>query len=380
MFPAALVAALIGFGSSIAIILSAAEAVGASPAQTTSWILALCLTKAVGSAYLSWRHRVPVLLAWSTPGAALIAASSGINMAGAAGAFIIAGLLVALTAVIAPLGRLVRSIPDGIAGAMLAGVLLPFCMAGAKAAGASPELILPMVLIFALVRLFNAPLAVLAALATGIVAVLITGAADWPQVGILLPELVFVRPEVTPGVVIGLAIPLYLVNMASQNLPGFATMRAAGFEPPVQSALGVTGGLSMLSGLFGAHSTTMAAITAAICMGPDVDPDPNRRWRIGLVYAAIWICLGLLSPIMLTLLAALPAAVMSGLVALALLGPLMGALTTACADAGQRFAATMTLAVTASGVAAFGVGAAFWGLAAGIAIHTLEKLRDRYQR
>ncbi|NPD16452.1 benzoate/H(+) symporter BenE family transporter [Xinfangfangia sp. D13-10-4-6] len=380
MFPAALVAALIGFGSSIAIVLSAAAAVGASPAQTTSWILMLCMAKAAGSAYLSWRHRVPVVLAWSTPGAALIAASSGVNMAEAAGAFILAGLLVALTAVLKPLARLIRAIPDGIAGAMLAGVLLPFCMAGAKSAAASPELVLPMVLVFALVRLFNAPLAVLAALATGIVAATLSGAAEWHSITVSLPVPVFVAPAFSPGVMIGLAVPLYLVNMASQNLPGFATMRAAGYEPPVQNALAVTGGISMLAGLFGAHSTTMAAITAAICMGPDVDPDAARRWRVGLVYAVIWVFLGLMSPVILGLLAMLPAAVMAGLVALALLSPLTGALTTACAAPDQRFAAILTVAVSASGMAAFGIGAAFWGLLAGIVFYGLERLHKARQR
>ncbi|WP_112309184.1 benzoate/H(+) symporter BenE family transporter [Pseudogemmobacter bohemicus] len=380
MFAAALVAALIGFGSSIAIVLSAAAAVGASPAQTTSWILALCLAKAAGSAFLSWRYRVPVVLAWSTPGAALIAASAGVGMAEAAGAFIVAGLLVALTGVIGPLGRLVRAIPDGIAGAMLAGVLLPFSMAGAKSAGQDPGLVLPMVAVFALVRLVNAPMAVLAALLTGLIAAFVTGAAGWPGLTLTLPGLVLVAPEFSPGVMIGLAVPLYLVNMASQNLPGFATMRAAGYEPPVSPALGVTGGLSVLSGVFGAHSTTMAAITAAICMGPDVHPDPAQRWKVGFFYAAIWVCLGLASPVILVLLTALPPAVMVTLVALALLGPLTGALTTACAAPDQRFAATLTLTVSASGMVAFGIGAAFWGLMAGIAVFTLERLYATRQR
>ncbi|WP_283178392.1 benzoate/H(+) symporter BenE family transporter [Gemmobacter sp. 24YEA27] len=380
MFPAALVAALIGFGSSIAIVLSAAAAVGASPAQTTSWILALCLAKAAGSAFLSWRYRVPAVLAWSTPGAALIAASAGVTMAEAAGAFIVSGLLVALTGVIGPLGRLIRAIPDGIAGAMLAGVLLPFSMAGARVAGESPGLVLPMVAVFALVRLFNAPMAVLAALLAGLGATVITGAAAWPDLTFHLPGLVLVAPEFSPGVLIGLAVPLYLVNMASQNLPGFATMRASGYEPPVSPALGVTGGLSALAGLFGAHSVTMAAITAAICMGPDVHSDPARRWKVGIVYAAIWICLGLFSPMILMLLTALPAAVMVTLVALALLGPLTGALATACAAPDQRFSATLTLAVSASGMTAFGIGAAFWGLMAGIAIFGLERLHAARQR
>jgi benzoate membrane transport protein len=163
--------------------------------------------------------------------------------------------------------------------------------------------------------------------------------------------------------------------MASQNLPGFATLRAAGYEPPVAPALTVTGLISALTAPFGAHTTSMAAITAAICLGPDVHPDKDRRWIVGLAYAGAWVILGLLSPTVLQLLAALPAPVVLALVALALLSPLMGALAGAFALPEQRFAATLTLAVTASGVAAFGIGAAFWGLVAGIAVQLLERLR-----
>ena len=174
---------------------------------------------------------------------------------------------------------------------------------------------------------------------------------------------------------LGLGLPLFIVTMASQNLPGFATLRAHGYEPPVRAGLLTTGGLSALSGLFGAHTISMAAITAAICMGPDTHPDAGQRWKAGLVYAGFWAALGLFSPAILSVLTALPPALMVALVALALLGPLMGALTGAFAAPDTRFAATVTLAVTASGVAAFGIGAAFWGLVAGLAVQALEKLR-----
>ena len=167
--------------------------------------------------------------------------------------------------------------------------------------------------------------------------------------------------------------------MASQNLPGFATLRAAGYEPPVRPALVVTGGLSALSGLFCAHPVSMAAITAAICLGEDTHPDRNQRWKVGLVYAAAWLGLALLGPAILLVLGALPPALMLALVAVALLGPLNGALTGAYGPADTRFAATVTLAVTASGVAAFGIGAAFWGLVAGLAVHAAEVMARRYR-
>lgn len=375
MISAALVAALVGYGSTIALVLAAAAALGATPAQTASWILGVCFAKAIGSALLSTWHRVPVVLAWSTPGAALIAATSGITMAQGVGAFVVAGLLIALTGAVGPLGRLVALIPDGIAGAMLAGVLLPFCLKGAATIQTLPAVVLPMVAIFALVRLWNPALAVIAALGAGIGLALATGAALWPAVTLTAPVATFIMPEFHPATLLGLGLPLYLVTMAGQNLPGFATLRAAGHAPPVRSALAVSGGLSAAFAVIGAHPVNMAAITAAICLGDDVHPDRSQRWKVGVVYAGFWVALGLSGPMILTVLTALPQALIAAIVALALLGPLTGALTTAFATPDQRFAATMTLAVAGSGVAAFGIGAAFWGLVAGLVVRMLDRAR-----
>ena len=377
MIAAAAVAALVGYGSTIALVLAAARAVGASEAQTASWVLAICLVKAAGSAGLSLYARVPMVLAWSTPGAALIAASSGITMAEAAGAFVLVGALVAATGAIRPLGRLLARIPDGIAAGMLAGVLLPFCLKGTGALQALPLLGLPMLLAFLAVRLGNPALAVLGALGLGGAMTFLGGWAPWPVLSVPLPRLSLVVPDLSAQALIGLGLPLFLVTMASQNLPGFAILRASGFEPPVRPALITTGGLSMLGGLFGAHTISMAAITAAICLGPDVHPDRDRRWPVGLAYAGFWALLGLFGPVIMTLLQALPGEVMVLLVALALLGPLTGALAGAFAAPKTRFAATITLVVTASGVTLGGVGAAFWGLVVGLAVAELESLVRR---
>ena len=373
---AATVAALVGYAASVAILLAAATALGATAEQTASWLLAISLGKAVGSTFLSFRSRVPVVLAWSTPGSALIAATSGISFAEGVGAFVVTGLLIAATGLIRPLGALVARIPDGIAAGMLAGVLLPFCLKGATAAQTLPTLVLPMVAVFLVVRLWNPAMATLAAFATGIVLALLTG-ADLSTLRLSTPLLTFTAPEFRPGVILGLGLPLYLVTMASQNLPGFATLRAAGYEPPVSAALTTTGLISTVTAFFGAHTVSMAAITAAICLGPDVHPDKDRRWIVGLAYAGVWVLLGLLSPTVLQLLAALPTPVVAALVALALLGPLMGAMTAAFAQADQRLPATLTLVTTASGMAAFGIGAAFWGLVVGLIVWGLEHARAR---
>jgi benzoate membrane transport protein len=373
---AATVAALVGYASSVAILLAAATALGATPAQAASWLLAISLGKAFGSALLSWTSRVPVVLAWSTPGAALIAATSGISFAEGVGAFITAGVLIAATGLIRPLGSLVARIPDGIAAGMLAGVLLPFCLKGATAAQTLPTLVLPMIGIFLVVRLWNPAFAVLAAFATGTTVALATG-ADLSAVHLAAPVLTPTLPAFRLSVILGLGVPLYLVTMASQNLPGFATLRAAGYEPPVAPALTTTGLISTVTAFFGAHTVSMAAITAAICLGPDVHPDKDRRWIVGLAYAGVWALLGLLSPTVLDLIAALPAQVVAALVALALLSPLTGALTGAFATPDQRLPAALTLVTTASGLAAFGIGAAFWGLVVGLAVWGLDHLKPR---
>lgn len=374
MISAALVAALVGYGSTIALVIAAAQALDATPAEAASWVFAICLAKAAGSALLAVWTRVPVVLAWSTPGAALIAASQGLTMAEGVGAFVLAGTLIFMTGLIGPLGRLIAAIPSAIAAAMLAGVLLPFCLKLAPAATDSPALILPMIAVFAVVRLWNPAFAVLAALAAGLAMAI--GYAGPPVTGpFALPALTFIPPAWSTAALIGLGLPLYLVTMASQNLPGFAVLRGAGYEPPVKQALTVSGAISAVAAFFGAHTINMAAITAAICLGDDVHPDRSQRWKVSLAYAAAWAGLGLFGSAILAVLAALPTDLIAAIVGLALLNPLIGALSGAFAPVETRFPAAVTLIVTASGVSAFGIGAAFWGLVAGLAALFLDRLR-----
>ena len=374
MISAALVAALVGYGSTIALVLAAAQAVGATPTQTASWLLAVCLAKAAGSALLSWRTRVPVVLAWSTPGAALIAASSGITMAQAVGAFVVTGLLIALTGTLRPLGRLVAQIPDSIAAAMLAGVLLPFCLKGLAVSGTLGATSLIPFAVFAVTRRLHPAFAVLATLAAGVILAFGPSGAALPVFAAPHPALTFIAPQFRLDVLIGLGLPLYLVTMASQNLPGFASLRAAGYEPPVGLALQGTGLLSAISGLFGAHTISMAAITAAICLGDDVHPNRAKRWKVGLAYAGVWAVLGVAGPWVIAVLQAMPADILTLIVGLALLGPLSGALASAYAATQTRFAATATLALTASGLGIMGIGSAFWGLLAGLGLLALDQV------
>jgi benzoate membrane transport protein len=377
----ALIASMVGFAGTLALIVAAAQAVGATAAQTVSWITAISLVKGLESGYLSWRHRMPILTAWSTPGAALIGASAGIALDAAAGAFLLAGGLIVATALFRPLGRLIERIPMSIAAAMLAGVLLPFVLGAFKAIPQAPALALAMIAVYALVRPFSPLFAVVIVLAAGIAACAAFGLIGPPAQALTAPGLEFVTPRFEASVLIGLGVPLYLVTMASQNLPGFAVLRASGYAPPVQQALAVTGAGSMLSAFFGAHTTNMAAITAALCTGPDVDRDPARRWPAGIVYALAWLGLALAGASGVALLAALPPALIAVAVGLALLGPLVGALGTAMKEEAERYPALLAFAVSAAGVSFGGIGAAFWGLAAGLLAHALEQalraLRNR---
>ncbi|MCY0149710.1 benzoate/H(+) symporter BenE family transporter [Hoeflea sp. G2-23] len=377
MISAVLVAALVGYGSTIALVLAAAAAVGADASQTASWVAAICFSKAIGSALLSTWKKVPMVLAWSTPGAALIAASTGVDIHQAVGAFIFTGVLIALTAAIRPLNRAVSAIPTGVASGMLAGVLLPFTMAVATHAASESMLVLPLIAVFLAVRLFNPLMAVLAALFAGLAIAFTLGAAPLPATPVDWVALTFIAPTFDAAVLIGLGVPLYLVTMASQNLPGFAVLRANGYQPPVTEALGVTGLLSAFFALFGAHTINMAAITAAICLGDDVHPDKAQRWKVGLAYAAVWAMLGLSGPMIVPAILAMPPEIIAVVAGLALIPPLIGAVVSAFDVPATRFPAAATFAVTASGVAAFGIGAAFWGLLAGLVVYLMERLKAR---
>ncbi len=375
----AAVAALVGLGGTLAILVAAAQAVGADAAETSSWVSALCLATAVASFGRSLRHRIPIVTAGSTPGAALIASMPGqVGFPAAIGAFVFAGALVLLTAAIRPLGTLIERIPGSIAGAMLAGILLRFVVAVFDSAETLPALVLPLLALFLVIRLFTAAGAVLAVLVAGIALAYALGLAPpWPG-GPALSTLVPTVPSFEVAALIGLGLPLFLVTMASQNLPGFAVLRAAGYPVPSRSILAVTGLVSILTAPFGAHATNAAAITASICTGPDAHPDPSQRWLAGIAYGICFALLAAFGTSLTSFFQAMPPALIVTVAGYALIAPLAGALGTAMAAPEERIAAALTLAVTASGAGFLGIGSAFWGLAAGLAVTGLAAARRRF--
>ena len=370
----AFVAAIVGFGGTLAIIIAAASAVGATQVQTASWVTAICLAMAFETAWLSWRTKMPVITAWSTPGAALIAASSGFSMGEAVGAFLVTGLLLVATGLFGPLTRLIAKIPASVASGMLAGIVVTFAIGAVKTIPVDPWLILPLIAAFFLIRLFNPALSVLVVLIGGGAAAFLTGRVG----GLPTPELstlTLIAPQFSVSAIVGLALPLYLVTMASQNLSGLAVLKADGYDPAPGPLIGVTGLFSILSAPFGASTTNLAAISAAICTGPDVHPDPAKRWQTGPFYALAYLVFAVFGASLVAIFAVLPQSLIALVAGLALTGPLANALTIALKDDRERMAATVTFAVTASGLTLFGVGSAFWGLAGGLIVLFLDRLK-----
>lgn len=370
----AFVAAIVGFGGTLAIIIAAANAVGATQLQTASWVTALCIAMAVESLWLSWRTKMPIISAWSTPGAALIAASNGFSMGEAVGAFLIAGALLVLTGLFKPLTRLISKIPASVASGMLAGILVSFALNAVKTIPVDPWLVLPLIAAFFLIRLWNPALSVLAVLIGGGLAAFLTGRVG----GLPTPELstlTLIAPVFTAQAAIGLALPLYLVTMASQNLSGLAVLRAAGYDPEPGPLISFTGLVSVILAPFGASTSNLAAISAAICTGPDVHPDPAERWKTGPFYALAYVVFAIFGASLVAIFAVLPQSLIVLVAGLALMGPLTNALTISLKDEHDRMAATTAFVVTASGLTLFGIGAAFWGLVAGLVVVTLDYLK-----
>jgi benzoate membrane transport protein len=314
---------------------------------------------------------MPIISAWSTPGAALVAVSSGFTMSDAVGAFIIVALLLILTGVLKRLTRLISRIPSSVASAMLAGIVVSFALNAVRTVPLDPLLILPLIAAFFLIRLFNPALSVLAVLlGGGVLAVLLGRVGELPSPE--LSALVLVAPSFSLSAVVGLALPLYLVTMASQNLSGLAVLKAAGYEPEPGPIIAVTGVLSLISAPFGALTTNLAAISAAICTGPDVHPDPAERWKTGPFYALAYLIFAVFGASLVAIFAALPPSLIVLVAGLALMPALANALSIALKDERERMAATTAFAVTASGLALFGVGSAFWGLIAGLVVLALD--------
>ncbi|MCZ0709917.1 benzoate/H(+) symporter BenE family transporter [Microbacterium paraoxydans] len=372
---AGIVTALVGFTSSFAVVLTGLDAVGASAAQAASGLLAVSLAMGLACIVLAWRYRMPITAAWSTPGAALLVATGSVEggWPAAVGAFLVTASLILLTALWPALGALIARIPPSIAQAMLAGVLLPLCLAPITGVVANPWGVLPVVLTWLLfARLaprWAVPLAFAAAAA--VVALSLVSAGTPVDPAVLLPRFELTMPAFTVGALVGIALPLFIVTMASQNVPGIAIMRSFGYEVPWRPAMLVTGLGTALGAPAGGHAINLAAISAALAASPDADPDPARRWLAGVSTGASYLVLGAFSAAFATLVVLAPTAVVPAVAGLALFGAFGGAVQQAIDDPGERLPAVVTFLVAASGIAVLGVSAAFWALVAGLLVRTV---------
>jgi benzoate membrane transport protein len=371
---AGLLAGFVGFASSFAVVLQGLVAVGANPAQAASGLMALSVAMGLAGILLSLRLRLPVSVAWSTPGAALLAGTAmpAGGFAEAVGAFLICGVLLTAAGLWKPLGRAVAAIPAPLANAMLAGLLFTLCLAPVRAVAEQPAAGLAIVLAWAVVARINRLLAVPAAVAVAIAVIAAT--APLPTGG-WQPQLELVVPSFSLAALTGMALPLFIVTMASQNIPGLAVLAVTGYRPDPGPLFATTGFFSVIAAPFGALAVNLAAITAALCAGETAGPDPARRWVAAVVAGATYIVFGLLAGVVTAFVAAAPPVLIQAVAGLALLGPLGGAMLGAVHAPQGREAALVCFVVTASGVAFLGIGGAFWGLLAGGAMMLLARWR-----
>ncbi len=376
---AGVVCGLVGFTSSFAVVLTGLQAVGASAEQAASGLLVLCVTMGLGCVLFSWRLRMPVTMAWSTPGAALLVAATvpAGGFASAVGAFIVCGVLLALCGLIRPLERLVEAIPVPLASAMLAGVLLTLCVAPFQAVVTSPAAIAPVMVVWLLLVAFARRWAVLGALGAAVVVMAVTGVFGTLDVEQLAPAVTFVAPTWDATALLAIGLPLFIVTMTSQNIPGIAVLGSFGYRLGMRGPLLYTGGATVVGAVGGAHAINLAAISAALAAGPEAHPDRNRRWIAGVSCGFTYLAFGPLAGIVTAAARSAPDGLIETIAGLALLGTFAASAAAALADPAAREAGAVTLVVAASGVTIAGVGAAFWGLIAGVVVLAALSLERR---
>lgn len=366
-----LLAAFVGFASSFAVILQGLRGVGATEAEATSGLMAAALAMGLCGIYLSLRTRLPVGVAWSTPGAALLAVSGAVSgqYSDAIGAFIICALLIILAGLWRPFGRAVEAIPGSLANAMLAGILVTLCLAPIRAIAFDPLLGLPILLAWIIGGRINRFLGVPAALLAFILVVVfgVEFPPGWQEglVASIVPAPIFTMPTFSFGTALGIGLPLFVVTMASQNVPGIAVLKANGYAPPVGKNLTATGVFSALAAPFGNPATNFAAVTAAMLAGEEADPDRNKRYVGALVSGIAYCVFGLFAGLTTAFVSLAPPILIEAVAGLALIGAFSAAAVAAFKNERERPAAAITFLASASGIAILGVSGAFWGLLAG---------------
>jgi benzoate membrane transport protein len=378
---AGFVTVLVGFSSSVAIVFAGATAVGANSAQIASWIWALGMGMGLTCFALSWRYRMPVITAWSTPGAALLAAAGAghLSLAQATGAFLICAGLSTIAGFSGAFTRLMDRVPSAFGSALLVGLLLRFAIKAFADMPSNLPLSLAMLGSYVLMRRLQGRYAVPVTLLLGTVISLYQGqgSSAWSgQLSLSLAQPLWCAPEFTLAALIGTALPLFVVTMASQNIPGVAAQRSQGFHPPISKIIGWIGVVNLVLAPLGCYAINLAAITAAICTGPEAHPDPQRRYIAGMATGIFYILVGIFGATVAALLHAMPTQLIAMIAGLALLGTIGNGLHQALADEKDREAALVCLLITVSGLTLFGIGSAFWGLVLGLSVRFILRARS----
>ncbi|MBU1231123.1 MAG: benzoate/H(+) symporter BenE family transporter [Proteobacteria bacterium] len=364
---AGLVAVMVSYGGPAAIIFQASAKAGLTPGQLSSWIWAISIGSGLAGLVLSLAYRAPVIVAWSTPGAALLAAGwAAYPYPQAVGAFVLAGAAITLFGATGLFSALMERIPRAVVAAMLAGILFRFGVEVFTALSGAPMLVAPMLACYLAVKRLSPRYAILATLLAGLAASAALGLLHLGAVSAALARPELTRPDFRLGALMGLGVPLFLVTMTGQNATGLGVLRTAGYKTPGGPLVAATGALSTLLAPFGAHGINLAAITAAICTGAEAHADPDRRYVAGVVCGLAYLVVGVFGATLVGVFAALPAPLVAVIAGLALFGALMAGLTQAMDDEPRREAALVTFLVTVSGVTLWGVGSAFWGLVGGV--------------
>lgn len=362
-----LIAVMVSYAGPLVIVFQAAKSGLLTPEQLSSWLWAISIGSGVSGLWLSLRYRTPVITAWSTPGAALLVTSlAQYRYSDAIGAYMFSALLITLLGVTGLFSRLMARLPVAVVAAMLAGVLFRFGVGVFSSLAQGPALVLPILLVYLVARRIGARYAIMAALISGVLCAFFLNLLDFQGVSATLAEPQWTTPSFSLSAMIGLGIPLCFVTMASQNAPGIAVLRTAGYDVPVNPLVTVTGLASVLLAPFGAHGINLAAITAAICTGAESHPLLARRYVAGVSCALLYLLVGSFGATMASVFASLPGVLMASIAGLALFSALANGLGVALANESQREPALITFLVTASGISFFGIGAACWGLVFGV--------------
>ncbi|GGH52355.1 benzoate transporter [Paenibacillus silvae] len=369
---AALISVIVNYGGTFILVFQAAKAAGLSPEMTASWIWSISIGVGITGIWLSYRYKEPIITAWSTPAAAFLVSMLAVTpYSEAVGAYMVSAVGFIILGLSGLFERFVRLIPPGIASGLLAGILLQFGISAFEGAKVEPVLVILLFTAYIVLKRFTSRYAIVGILVLGLIYLMIMGKTDFSSIQLAVALPVFTAPEFSIQALLGVALPLFIITLTGQYMPGMLVLRNDGFRTSANPILTVTGLGSLIAAPFGSHAFNVAAITAAICTGKDAHEDASKRYIAGIACGVFYITVGIFGVTLAALFLILPAAFIATLAGLALLGTIGGSLANALADPNGRETALITFLATAANVTLFGIGGAFWGLVAGVMAHLL---------